>query len=385
MKKIISCILILVLLFGVTINADSIDNNSKKELSDKIKMVMAYGINEKDAKKMTDLEISDLFKTSEITDYSLVPQMIDRDKMKNDIEMRYKESIDYLIEKGFTKTESKAIIDSGLNYYEDTNNTKEDIQLIYDKLIQDSMDELNENIMRVFTPYHQWYGTEPANLLDGETNCRFHGNAYPTSVNKWVGGVLQNCYFGYLTLETHQYYDDKTDMLETDTTAAMKAAYKLYNTSSADVRGTYNLWGELPSKYQTTWTDTHKGIDFQSGTSDGESIYSIFDLTGEVSYRLMPSSTSNVSFLCVYYSSIDVTVIYEHLEFDDQSMYVGKTVTKNTKLGTESNYGASEHTHIQLQSGEVDSFSDIKTLINSSTELNTLDPAAYFAAYVPNI
>ncbi|GEM_PF-3466170 len=381
MKRSLAMIIVFVLLFSIAINAVQ---DVQLNQSDKIQLLKAYGINEIEASNMTELEISELFQTSEIKDFSLIPKMIDRKKMINDLEKQNRESIDILVEKGFTKVEAKKIIESGLNYYENQNLSKEDIQNKSDELVKMSTQDISTEMDSASTPYHQWYGTYPSTLLAGEMNCRFHGNAYPTS---WRDGTI-NYYWGYLTQETHPYYDEKNMMLEFDSVSAMKAAYKLYNSNNSQIRGTYNMWGELPSAKQTDWKDTHKGIDFQAkrGTTGGDDLFSIFDLTGKVTYINKPTSKSKVSFLAVYYSSINVTVIYEHLDIDS-SMVLGKSIYSSTKIGTESNYGAPQgtHTHIQLQSNKVDSFADIKTLVNSSTELNTIDPASYFTSYVPNI
>lgn len=90
----------------------------------------------------------------------------------------------------------------------------------------------------------------------------------------------------------------------------------------------------------------HEGIDFAYGA--GKSVYSV--ISGKV-IKVIEGSSTSLSMICIYDSSKNKTVIYMHL---NPSIAVGATVSKGTKLGTESSRGnGGTHTHIEVRNGEM--------------------------------
>jgi murein DD-endopeptidase MepM/ murein hydrolase activator NlpD len=112
----------------------------------------------------------------------------------------------------------------------------------------------------------------------------------------------------------------------------------LYNNSSLSSKITCGFDG-----YQST-PGRHEGIDFALGY--GKNVYSLID--GEVINVIQGSNSGSLSTISIYDAASNKSVIYLH---SAPKVSVGQKVKKGDLIATESNRGATTHTHVEVRNG----------------------------------
>jgi murein DD-endopeptidase MepM/ murein hydrolase activator NlpD len=325
--------------------------SSVADLSVKQKdFLLALGVPNSDIDNITNGEVADILKNSEILYPGYIESYYDEIQLYAELAESKRVMIERLQDAGLSQEEIDVFIDGGYNISDFT-----------DEELQSTSFSNPPLILFAATPYHVFRGTAVYNLIN-EDPCNFHNESFPTSYYAGTTGG------GLVTLPLNPTpgtteYQVKVDLLQHHLGDVSSYVKKLYNVSStAGISFNYNLFGEM------TGTNAHEGIDVYRGS--GYSIKSIS--SGTIVVR---NNSTALSVLGVYYPTYDITIFYMHMNIASSVPAVGQQISKGATIGTEDNRGngIGVHTHIQIQSGSLTSAAS-----GQDSTLSSLKPYNYF-------
>lgn len=171
----------------------------------------------------------------------------------------------------------------------------------------------------------------------------------------------------YLNIQVNS---SSSSSVPTGTTSMTNALYKI-NTSGSKLTCGFNGYTKPQGKADIP--DHHEGIDFQYSRTAGTKIYSLTD--GRITNVVEKAGSSGLSTIAVYNAAANKTVVYLHSNPDD-SLYIGKYISRGDLIGTENSRGSGSvvHTHVEVRNGELTGAA--KSL--DDPVLNNSDPTAFW-------
>jgi len=326
--------------------------NARADLQQhQIDYLYALGFNKEKIDNITNGEVADALKNLKITHPEYLFKYIDYAELSAELSESKRVIEANLSNLGLTRYEITKFFELNLNInnYSDIDSIREDLS--------------PTRVSVLSTTCHIFRGSAVNALIGGTTH--FAQSVYPTTLYDDLSGT-------YLTIPLNpepgtREYELKVNMLSSQLTEVSRYVKKLYNTTTTSgIAYNYYLYGE-----EDTSIGMHEGVDACKG--NGNSLYSISG--GQIVIRTNPAS--GLSVLGVYDSTLDVTVIYMHMNISDSIPAVNGSLLKGQQFGTESMKGATGyHTHIQIQSGVATT-----AFSGKDTTVSSLNPYSYFWFY----
>ena len=308
MKKIVSLLLVLTLLFSIPLFASESSESEVIKLTEGQKILMrAYGLTEDEINNITSEKIRNTIQNGYIKNFDEINKIFEKNRAINNFKLT-EELKKKIKDKGLNDAQTQALIH--MSYTPEEIASMDNKKII--ELLSDTETPFGSSSSIAITATYPPPNFNEATVPDTGEVAYFHPNVPVSPANM-------------------QFYVDA---------ARYSAEYMFQDSDYSHLNTSYYLWGEAYGPAHPTWC--HEGVDLQNTYYTTCSVRSC--APGTIKYV----DRNNYGAIMVYNSTLGVTYNYQHMTNIPATFVTGTWITLGQNIGKQGNVGAEGGKHLHV-------------------------------------